>query len=519
MVQSLGLALEARAGAPMYQQLFDQVAARIRSGAFPAGFRLPPTRTLAEALGTNRNTVVRAYEDLLAAGFLESTVGRGTFVAKQPRSLVTPPARPRAAAARDAQGAAKEGALPWNTLIARTLTTEPLQRLERLQRRALPMSTDAINLSRLEPSPDLLPDELVRRCAEHVLRSMGGRVLRYAARDGLPRLRGLIAEDLARKGVPGPAEDILITSGSQQAIDVFARAVLNPGDTLLTDELTFHGALAAFSAAGARVVGVPSDDEGPSLAALERLGNVGAKGLYLMPNSQNPTGTRISAARREALVAWSRRSGVPLIEDDFVDDLDLDGSTPPPALRALDGDVVYIGSYSKRMAPALRVGFMVVPPALRPKLVSLKYTMDCGTSDLLQHVLAEFLERGYLAAHLGKTLPEYRRRRETLEAALQRNLPRELKARRQASGLSLWLPLPGALLPSEVFAEAQRKGVLVHPSTLNAVSDSAPGGIRLTFCGESPARLAEGARRLGRALATMVGRDPEDQMVPSLGGI
>jgi GntR family transcriptional regulator/MocR family aminotransferase len=513
MVQSLGLQLDTRAEEPLYQQLFDQVAARIRNGAFPAGFRLPPTRALAARLGTHRNTVVRAYEDLLAAGFLESTVGRGTFVAKRGSASAPPRAGTSASA--------PVGAVAWSSLMARTMLAESFTRLERLHQSAPPLisGSDAINLAKLEPSPDQLPDDLFRRCTEHVLRAQGGRVLRYAARDGLPRLRAVIAEDLAKKGVPAPAEDILITSGSQQALDLFARALVNPGDTFLVDELTFHGAINVLNAAGARIVGVPSDDEGPDLAVLERLGHLGAKGLYLMPNSHNPTGARISATRREALIAWSRRTGVPLIEDDFVDDLELDGGTPPAALRALDRDVIYIGSFSKRLAPALRVGFMVVPPALRPRLVTLKYTMDCGTSELLQQALAEFLERGYLAAHLGKTLPEYRKRREALEAGLARGLPRGMQVRRPAQGLWLWLPLPPTLPAAEAFAEAQRRGVVVHPSTLNASHDGAPSGLRVTFCSESPARLHEGARRLGRALAALSGRERSDDETPALGGI
>jgi DNA-binding transcriptional MocR family regulator len=512
MVQSLGLHLDPRSRAPMYQQIFDQVVARIRGGAFAAGFRLPPTRALAGALGTNRNTVVRAYEDLLAAGFLQSTVGRGTFVAAQTNVPGTsPPRSPGAVAA--------EGALPWNSLLAHAVTVEPLSRVERLQRSVGPMSTDAINLSRLEPDPDQIPDELIRRCTDHVLRSLGSKALRYAARDGLPRLRGLISEDLARKGVPAPADEIVVTSGSQQAIDLLARALINPGDPVLVDEATFHGALNVLSAAGARLVAVPCDDDGPSLAALERLGNIGAKGFYLMPNSNNPTGASMSASRREALVAWSRRTGVPLIEDDYLADLDLDGAAPPAALRALDRDVIYVGSFSKRLAPALRVGFMAVPPALRSKIVVLKYAMDCGTSDLLQHVLAEFLDRGYLGAHLSKIVPEYRRRRDVLEAGLLRHLPRELKWRQPQRGLSLWLPLPATLPPARVFAEAQRKGVLIHPSTLNATVEGAPGGIRLTFCSEPPARLTEGARRLGRALAGLVGREQPHDLLPSLGGM
>lgn len=493
MVQSLGLVLQHTSEEPFYRQIFDQVVDRVRTGAFPAGYRLPPTRELARVLGTHRNTVVRAYEDLLSAGFVESTVGRGTFIAALP-------------AARAAAKAVDGGRLPWSTLLARGATAESLTRYERLPRP--PASADPINMSKLQPSPDLMPDELLRRCLDHVFRVLGPRLLGYAPRDGTPRLRAAIACDLARLGVPAGADDIVVTSGSQQALDLIVRALVNPGDPVLVDEATYTGALNVMSAGGARPIGVPGDDEGPSLEALERLGRSGAKALYLMPNAHNPTGTSISAARREALVAWSHRSGVPIIEDDFVADLDLDGdTTPAPAMRALDGDVIHIGTFSKRLAPALRVGFAVVPAALRPRLVSLKYTVDLGNSELLQQTLAEFLERGYLTAHLSRTLPEYRRRRDALEETLARHLPRHIRWRRAERGVWLWMPLPAPLEPLAVFDEAQRRGLIVHPSTLNMVEERrSGGGIRLTFCSETPARLVEGARRLGRAIAALDGR-------------
>jgi DNA-binding transcriptional MocR family regulator len=510
MVQSLGLGIDPRSNEPIYRQIFDQVASRIRSGAFSAGFRLPPSRSLAEALGTNRNTVVRAYDDLLAAGFVESTVGRGTYVSRQQPAVskggaaVHPPAAP--------------GELPWSTLIARAALAEPLSRVERLQRSVSGMSTDTINLARMEPSPDQIPDDLLRRCADHALRTQGARALGYSTPEGLPRLRGLIAQDLARQGVPATSEDIVVTSGSQQALDLIARGLINPGDPFIVNQSTYGGAINVLTAAGARLVPVASDDEGPSLGALERVAHIGAKGMYLMPSGHNPTGVSISQPRREALVAWSRRTSVPLIEDDYVADLDLEGGQAPAPLRALDRDVVYVGTFSKRLSPALRVGFIVTPPALRSKIIGLKHAVDLGNSTLLQHLLAEFLERGYLVAHLSKSIPEYRRRRDALEDALRRHLPKDLIWLRPRRGLSLWLPLPPPLSPATVFEEAQRKGVLVHPSSLNAVEEGAAAGIRLTFCTEPGPRLVEGARRLGRALAGL-GRARGNETIPAMGGV
>jgi GntR family transcriptional regulator/MocR family aminotransferase len=487
-----GIVLDPKSDEPLYRQLFDQVIARIRNGTFPTGYRLPATRNLAEELKAHRNTVVRAYQDLESAGFVNSTVGRGTFVAPQPSEV-------RQAAEATSSPAAE--ALSWASLMSSATRAEPLGRSERLAR-ALHLD-GAINLNRLQPSSDLLPHELLRRCLDHVLRTSKSRALEYTTREGLPRLRSLIAQDLSRQGVPASAEDLIITTGSQQALDMVARVLINPGDPFLVDCSTYTGALNLLTIAGARLIGIPSDDEGPQLAELERHRRSGAKGFYLMPNCQNPTGRRVSAARRQALVRWSHEAGVPLIEDDYASDLNLDGQPPLPALRTLDGEVIYMGTFSKKLIPALRIGYLLCPRSLRPHLSALKHAMDLGTSALLQHALAEFLERGYLRAHLGTVQVEYRRRRDALESGLAKHLPRHVHWQHPETGLLLWLPTPASIDPEELFQESKRQGVMVAPGTVHAIRGSEGFGLRLTFCAEPPGRLVEGARRLGRAWAAV----------------
>ena len=474
----------------MYQQLFDEIVRRIRNGALPPGHRLPPTRALAKAVGAHRNTVVRAYEALEDAGFVDSAVGRGTFVTSAARSV--PATEPVAVRAVPAPG------VPWTRLVARAGKVEPLSRWDRVAQRI--QTKEVINLTRMQPAEELLPTALFKRCVDHVLRTLSGRCLGYAPREGLPRLREAVQEDLARQGVACPADDILITTGSQQALDLLARALVDPSDAFLVDSTTYAGAVTALGAAGARLIPFPSDDEGPDPMAVEQLARSGVKGAYLMPGAHNPTGRQTTAARRAALLSWSRRAGVPLIEDDYAADLHLDDTPAPAPLRAADGDVVYIGTYSKKLIPALRVGFVVAPAPLRPHLVALKQTVDLGTSALMQHALAEFLERGYLGAHLERSRPEYRRRRDALAAALNDALPDGFRVRPPAAGQAMWLPLPDGFEPSEVFRAAQDEGVLVSPSTLFQVGDRAERGLRLTYCSETPARLIEGAHRLARAL-------------------
>jgi DNA-binding transcriptional MocR family regulator len=310
-------------------------------------------------------------------------------------------------------------------------------------------------------------------------------------------------------GVPASPEDLIITTGSQQALDLVARTLVNPGDVFLVDQSTYAGAINLLSAAGARLIGIGADEEGPSMSELERHSKAGVKGFYLMPNTQNPTGTRITAARRDALVAWSHQSGVPLIEDDYASELNLDGKPVPPALRTLDGEVIYIGTFSKKLIPALRIGYLLAPRSLKANLAALKHAMDLGTSELMQYALAEFLERGYLRAHLRVTVPEYRRRRDALEDSLAKNLPKGVQWSHPENGVILWLPTPPPLDADALFEEAERQGVLISPGTLNGVNPSDRQGVRLLFCSEPPQRLAEGGRRLGRAWTAVERRSRE----------
>lgn len=490
--QSLGITLDPRASTPIYRQIADQLAHRITTGALGAGYQLPPSRTLAAALDTHRNTVVRAFEELTREGLITARVGRGSFVLERPS-----PAPPEDTPTVDE--AAAPGVLPWARLLSRAVQSEPLRRMQRLSSGAL--YGDVINLARMQASKDLLPHHELRSCIDHVMATLGPETLEYAPSQGVERLRVLIAQELERAGINADAGDILITSGSQQALDLIARALVDPGDIFLTEGRTYSGALNILTICGAQVVGVPGDEAGPDLDALRALARRRPKGLYLMPSSRNPTGTSISEERRQDLIRWSQDAGVPLVEDDYGADLELDPATVPlPSLRARDREVFHVSTYSKKLIPALRVGFIVCPAAMRASLTRLKHAMDLGTSTLLQHALAEFLERGLLRAHIDRVTSAYRERRDALAGALAESLPEGVTFRRPERGVVLWLSLPPELDPEIAYEAARLEGVLVSPgSVYNALAPS-HGGLRLTYCGESPERLAEGGRRLGRAL-------------------
>jgi len=514
MTPQLGITLDPQAAAPLFRQLADQIVARIESGAFPEGYRLPPTRAMADAIGAHRNTVVRAYEELQANGMVESVVGRGTFV-------TTPDDLSRAYAGASIGTSSGGGLAPmaWGSVLSRATQAEALTRVDRLPRTTPRRGVGrTVDLTAMQPPADLLPTQDFRLCVDHVLRTRGPKALAYSPAEGLPVLREFLVEDLARMGVPARAEDILVTCGSQQALDLIARALVDPGDSFAVESETYQGTIQLLSIAGARMLAIPGDADGPSLEALDAQATA-AKGLYLMPNSHNPTGMTISAQRRHELVRWSHRHGVPLIEDDYGADLELSDTPPPPAMKALDADVIYVSTFSKRLIPALRVGFIVCPPPLKAAITAIKHSIGLGSSSLLQYALAEFLERGYLRKHLRRTLPVYRARRDALEEAFAKHLPEDIAWQPLERGLVTWLDLPADLPAEDVFFEAQREGVLVRPGSLNSVSGRAQDGLRICICNESEERLAEGVKRLAKAIANVRSNRTASPERPRIGAI
>jgi DNA-binding transcriptional MocR family regulator len=497
----VGIKLDARLKLPLHRQIFDEVVARIEARAFPPGYKLPATRVLAQELSTHRNTVARAYAELEAAGFVSSGVGRGTFVeATLPAASALEPG-----AARRHEGAG----LPWSALLSRAARTEPN---ERAGRRAPTEHRSAINLAHMQPSADLIPDDLLRRCIAHALSGHALSTLSYAPPEGTLRLREQIAKDLVGRGVPVRADEVIVTSGSQQGLDLVARTLLNPGDTLLVEPTTYSGAIELFTLAGARLVSVPMDASGPDPAGLERAYRPEVKALYLMPNAHNPTGRTLPAERRRALVAWSRASGVPIIEDDYAAGLGLEPELEAlPHLRALDGEVIHVSTFSKRLAPALRMGYVIAPAELRPVLTSTKRVVDLGASLVLQQALAEFMERGYLRAHALRIREAYRARRDALDGALKKALPPGVRWDKPTHGLVLWLVLPPGLDAERTAEEAERAGVLVGPSTLWSVSARPLAALRLSFSAEPEARLVEGAKRLGKVLKQLLSRAKQSE--------
>jgi GntR family transcriptional regulator/MocR family aminotransferase len=482
-----GLNINLESEIPVYRQIAEGVRAALAAGRLTPGLRLPPTRDLARQLGVNRNTVVAAYDLLATDGVVYSQTGRGTFLAEAPLGTATP-------------GAAAPGDHDWLTAFSSAAQGPALDRL--LSAYRLATSSEGISFASSHPANDLVPVEEFSAAMAAVLKEMGASVLTYGPMAGSPRLRETIAAGMRSRGSRVSAGNVLITNGSQQALELVFRTLLDRDGAVVLGDPTFTGALSALGSLGARAVGVPLDDEGmrSDLLALA-LDRHRPRVIYVQPTFQNPTTRVMSPARRRELLSLATRYGCAVVEDDWAGELRYEGE-PIPTLHALDGGqrVLYVSTFSKKLMPGLRVGWVAAPEPVIDRLVALKQIEDCGTSPLLQEALQRFLEDGGLERHLARVRPAYVERRNRLLEALDEHFPDGVHWTHPAGGLFTWVTLPEGVDSNELFLAARERGVLFSRGELFHVGASGRNTLRLGFGGVDPKRIPEGIAVLGELI-------------------
>ncbi len=477
---------------PIYRQIVRQVKDAVESGELEGEDQLPTTRALAQVLGVNRLTVARAYADLAKAGFISAHVGRGTFVAPRP-------AEPRRRSSKPG-GATQETPaprLPWRPLFTRSS--------DRAVESGLPYAAlgaagpGVISFASLFPDSALFPTEPFRRALDEVIRREGHRILGYGHPAGHAPLREMISASLRERGMNVPSGEIVITNGSQQGIDLVARALLDPGDVVLVENPTYTGAVQVFHSCGAELVGVPVDEEGAIVSVMEEaVLRHRPKLIYLMPNFQNPTSETMSLRRRRALIEMAATRKLAILEDDFGGDLRFEGPDLP-SLKALDrsGCVIYLSTFAKKLLPGLRIGWIAAPAEMAERLTGLKKIADYSTSLLLQAALYEFCRRGDMERHLTRVLDKYRGRRDAMMSAMKRSFPGQAIWSRPHGGLVVWVTLPAGVDADEVAAESESRGVLVGRGDLFYLDGGQGHNLRLTFSQVSEREIHRGIRILG----------------------
>jgi len=491
------IAVERTAATPLYRQIYDGYRDAIVERRLRAGERLPSTRQLAAELRISRMPVLIAFEQLLAEGYFESRVGAGTFVAG---SL------PGERLARDAHAAARQpvAARPPRSARPPGPGARPVSsRSEALPRPEAQPWLRGLGAFRVsQPALDRLPLRTWSRLVARHVRGANATLLSYGSAMGHEPLREAVAAYLrTARAVRCEKEQIMAVSGSQQALDLAARVLLDPGCEVWVEEPGYGGARAALSMAGARLVPVPVDEQGLDVAAgIARAPR--ARAAYVTPSHQYPLGMTMSAARRLQLLEWARQSGAWILEDDYDSEYRYE-SLPVAALQGLDRDarVIYIGTFSKVLFPALRLGYLALPADLVVRFAAVRETMDDFPATLYQAVLADFIAEGHFVRHLRRMRQLYRERRDALVEALEGELGGELRVRDGRAGMHLAATLRPGLDDRRLAAEAARQGLWIMPLSSCYLRAAAEQGLVLGYGGTGVAEIREGVRRLRELLA------------------
>lgn len=471
-----GVQLDPTAAEPIYLQLTAALTDAIRAGRIAVGARLPSERLYAERLGISRTTVTAAYLELKAAGLVRGYVGRGAVViADDPDRTPT-------------------GAIAWPQLAGRLALPAPLDRAT--------ARSGLISFGDGWLHPELTPRAALSACAAKTADDPD-LLTRMSPILGLPVLREALIGVLRLNATP---DELLVTGGAQQGLNVIARALISPGDAVVCEIPTWHGAFRAFQAAGAHVTGAPMDREGVDPDALEdALIRLRPKLVYLIPTFQCPTGRLMGLERRRRILEICARFRTPIVESHVYGDTAF--GEAPPSLKSLDeaGIVIHQGSASKTISPALRLGWIVAPGAALDLLAPAKANLDLATPILDQAVLAAFLQSGAYGRHLPQLRAGLRARRDALIAALSAHCP-DLRWAAPQGGLYLWAELPLAIQAHEVEAVAAAQGVSVRGGEAFRPDGRPSRHLRLCYAAPAADEIEAGAQRLGEALRVVLQR-------------
>lgn len=492
------LALDRDAAPALHHQLYASLREAILAGRLVPGTRLPSTRTMARDLAVARNTVVNAFEQLVAEGYLTSRVGDGTRVASVlPEALLE---------ARRVQLVGATGPVPQISARGRLLAGT---------RRPGPFADGQAFLPGM-PALDVFPRDVWSRLIARRARQPPPASQGYAHPSGLPILREAIATYLgAARGVRCQPDQVIVVAGAQAGLDLACRLLLDPGDAVWMEEPGYLGARGAFCAAGARLVPVPVDDEGLDVDAGERA-EPAARLVYVTPSHHFPLGGTMTLTRRLALLDWAARSGAWVLEDDYDSEYRY-GGRPFPAMQGLDaaGRVVYVGTFSKTMFPALRAGWLVVPPELVDPFRAAIRNTGHAVPGVVQGALADFMNDGHFGAHVRRMRMLYAERQDRLVSAAHRRLGGLLDVRPADAGMQLAAALPSGTDDRAVAQAAMDAGIVAPAlSAYYLGPDGRPGlflgyaGVRERDIGRGVETLASVLERIGATPRPMVGRRP-----------
>ncbi len=379
---------------------------------------------------------------------------------------------------------------------------------------------DIISFAGGLPAPEVFPVNEFHEACNRVLMEQGAQALQYSTTEGYLPLREMISRHTGRYSVKVTADNIMITSGSQQALDFIGRLFINRGDYVVVESPTYLGALQAWNAYGAQYISVPSDEHGMLVDQLEEALRIGPKFIYVLPNFQNPSGSTMSLERRKRLILLADQYGVPIVEDDPYGQLRYDGDHIPSVVYLdsryrYDGDesgvytgnVIYLSTFSKLLAPGLRLAWVIAPPQVIRKLVMTKQAADLHTSSFIQHIAYEVAKGGFLDEHVKVIRATYKERRDVMLEMMEEMFPSEVHWTKPQGGMFLWGVLPEGMDAAEVLKEALVRKVAFVPGAAFHPNGGGANTMRLNFSFSSPDVIREGITRLGTTLKEVLSKN------------
>lgn len=480
---NLDLILDENSQLPLYRQIYEQFRAMILTGQLPAGSRLPPSRSIAKQLNLARVTVTTAYDQLQVEGYVVSRVGAGTFVAE---SLPLD---------RQVSNSHIESFLPSFSQWGRRIMASPVV-LDRNRVNVRPVIDFGFGRS----FPHIFPYDTWRRLLARYLSTDDTMLSRYGSVAGFSPLRHAVADYLVRlRGVQCTAQEVVIVSGMQQALDILSRLLLNSGDEVLVETPGYIDAFELFRTFGAELRALPVDDNG---FPAERIpAGCQARFAFVTPSHQFPRGGNMPLARRLALLHWARQASALILEDDYDGELRY-SEHPLAALQGLDEDgrVIYLGTFSKVLFPAMRLGYLVLPQTLLGPFLQAMQLVDRGAPTLTQAAVADFITEGHFERHLRRLRKVYGRRRQILVEELDQHLQGLVQYSTDEAGLHVMLYLAPQYDETAVIREAALAGVGVYPGAPYHVEKPSRPSILLGFSGLSKKEISEGIVRLAQVM-------------------
>lgn len=474
---------------PLYRQIYEAIRKAILSGEYESEMRLPASRLLAQQLGVSRMTVINAYEQLFAEGYLEGKIGAGTFVAAHlPEDFLQ---TPRIESQAEANKQLRKIKL---SDYGRQLTKSDYAVLRHQQPSVFLPFQHGIT------AYDKFPFEVWAKIAQKWQRKFSAQVLGYGELAGFRPLREAVAAHLeSSRGVKCTAEQVIITNGTQQAVDLIARILLEPGDRVWMEEPCYPGARDIFAAGGAKLSHVEVDAEGFDIDKARRQNRHSARMVYVTPSHQFPLGVTMSLARRLSLLEWASETDAWILEDDYNSEYRYAGR-PLASLQGLDRDgrVVYIGTFSKTIFPALRLGCLVLPPDLIEVFTAGRALTDVHSPTINQAILAEFIAEGHFARHLRRMRNLYEERQNILIGEVRKKLDGVLKVDNAEAGMHVIGWLPENVSDKEISQKASAYNLNISPVSNYRNKESSRSGLMLGYTGFNEKQIKEGVKRLAK---------------------